>query len=313
MISIIVPVYNSDKYLSRCLDSVLQQTYHNYEVIIINDGSNDNSQEIIDRYVAKDNRFRSFIQNNSGQAIARNKGVEMSRGDYIVFVDSDDSVEPNYLQNLSKIIELGLDLGFSNIKRIYDKKQNILEKQFDYISCTNKVTSIYDDKSILTKIMNAPYAKIIKKEFLVSNNIEFYSSKLYEDFLFTQSILLSNPKMAYIDDSSYLYYVHKNTSMTGNGNRAFEMFDVFDAVLNFSKTKNNFDCFKEEFEFLALYHVAIGTLYRYFCYKPFKFFYALSKCRVFLKNHSYSINNKYVKSMPAFVRLFLFIFYSNII
>lgn len=311
MISIVTCVYNSEKYLDKCFESIKNQSYTDFEVIVVNDGSTDKSQIIIDKYKKNDHRFKSYYQNNSGQAIARNNGINYSKGDYIVFVDSDDEIEENYLKNLSIIIEKNLDFGFSKIKRIFDKKPNYLEKHFSYIhSFSTDESSIYEKPELLTKIMNAPYAKIVRKKFLIDNDIYFYPGKLYEDFLFTQSILLSNPKMMSVNDDSYLYYVHSGTTMTANGHRAFEMLDVFDSVLHFSEKKKNKQIFNDEFEYLALYHIAIGTQYRYFCYKPFSFFSSLKKCRNYLKRNNYTIHNKYIRNSSIFVKLYLIIFYS---
>lgn len=309
MISIIVCVYNTEKYLYNCLNTIRNQKYKDFEVIIIDDGSTDSSKTIILDFVNKDNRFKYFYQSNSGQAIARNNGIERSSGDYIVFVDSDDTIGENYLLNLSKVVELKVDFGFSNIIRQYEEKPNLLTSSFNYIQAPSSNKEILIKEAIVG-IMNAPYAKIIKKDFLISNDVKFYPSKLYEDLYFTQSLLLSDPKMLFIDDCSYNYIVHSKSSMTGNGQRAFEMFDVFDAVLDLASKKGKLQEYNEEYEYLALYHIGIGTLYRFFCYRKTKFFYALSKCREYLRKHKFSTHNKYVKKMPFFEKAFLRIFYS---
>lgn len=310
-ISLITCVYNSEKYLETCLQSIQKQSFKDFELIIINDGSNDGSKKIIEKYVNDNSNFYLYDQDNKGQAVARNRGIELAKGEYIVFVDSDDELLENYLLNLSKAISNKVDLGFSRVRRIFEKKPNILEKKFKYIhTYEGNKTSIYDDPSILIKITNAPYAKIIRRQFLLDNKIKFYPNRLYEDLLFTQSILLSNPRLMYIDDDSYLYYVHSGTSMTGNGKRAFEMLDVFDSVLQFAKSKGIDKTFFFELEYLSIYHVAIGTLYRYFCYKPTMFIYALKRCRKYLKDHSFSTKNKYLNEFSLFTRLFLRVFYS---
>lgn len=309
MISIIVCVYNTEKYLYNCLNSILNQKYRDFEVIIIDDGSIDLSKNIILDFTEKDNRFKYFYQNNNGQAIARNNGIIKSNGDYIVFVDSDDVIGENYLLNLSKINNTNADFGFSNIVRYYEDKPNKLISSFQYIQSptSNGYLSI---KEAIISIMNAPFAKIIKKDFLINHEIKFLPEKLYEDLYFTQSLLLSGPKMMFIDDCSYNYIVHKKSSMTGNGHRAFEMFDVFDSVLELAKQKRVLEEYHEEYEYLAFYHIGIGTLYRYFNYKKTKFFYALSKCRKYLKKHNFTVNNRYIKKMPFFEKVFLYIFYS---
>lgn len=309
MISIIVCVYNTEKYLNDCLKSICNQKYKDFEVIVVDDGSTDSSKNIISSFINEDKRFKYYYQENSGQAIARNNGISKAKGEYIVFVDSDDIIGEDYLTNLSKAIELECDLGFSNLVRKYERKPSLLTKSFQYIQIPSNKENISVNEGIVG-IMPSPCAKIIKRDFLIKNNILFYPGKLYEDLYFTQNILLNNPKMMFIDDCSYKYIVHNRSSMTGNGERAFEMFDIFDSILDLANEKEKLKEYREEYEYLAFYHIAIGTLYRYYNYKKTKFFYALSKCREYLKKHNFTLNNKYIKNMPFFEKLFLYIFYS---
>ena len=105
LISIIVPVYNVEKYIVRCLESILSQTYKNIEVIIVNDGSVDKSGEICERYAKKDNRIKLINKSNGGLSDARNKGIDQANGIYITFVDSDDYISQNYVEILYKLIK----------------------------------------------------------------------------------------------------------------------------------------------------------------------------------------------------------------
>jgi len=110
MISVIVPVYNVEKYLEECLDSIQNQTYSDIEVILVNDGSTDKSKEICGKYCKQDNRFQLLNQENQGLSAARNKGVEISTGEYIVFVDSDDIIKTNYLEKLMQYMAEDVDI-----------------------------------------------------------------------------------------------------------------------------------------------------------------------------------------------------------
>ena len=110
MISIIVPVYNVEFYLKECLESIQKQTYTNFEVILVNDGSTDNSKEICEEYCRKDTRFYLMNQENQGQSIARNRGVAESTGEFIVFIDSDDIVKFDLLAQLKKYMSDGIDI-----------------------------------------------------------------------------------------------------------------------------------------------------------------------------------------------------------
>ena len=118
LISVIVPIYNVENYLRMCLDSIQNQTYKNFECLLINDGSPDNSAEICREYVAKDSRFRYFEKENGGVSSARNYGVELAEGSFITFVDPDDWLEPNYLEILYlKMIEYGADVAVDTYKK----------------------------------------------------------------------------------------------------------------------------------------------------------------------------------------------------
>ena len=130
-ISVIVTVYNIDKYINNCLKSILNQTYKNFEVLIINDGSTDNSQKIIDKYVKKDNRFKSFIKENSGIADSRNYGISKVNGDYFIFIDGDDSINSELLERLSQVISNhDYDLIKYNAKKISPNREDIDENCF---------------------------------------------------------------------------------------------------------------------------------------------------------------------------------------
>ena len=119
LISIIIPIYNVENYLRQCLDSIVAQTYQNFECLLINDGSPDNSSDICREYVAKDTRFRYFEKENGGVSSARNLGIERSEGAYITFIDSDDWVDSDYLEVLySAILEEQADIAVSTYKKI---------------------------------------------------------------------------------------------------------------------------------------------------------------------------------------------------
>ena len=122
LISIIMPVYNAEKYLNRSIESIMNQTYNNIEIILVNDGSTDNSLEICTSYQEKDNRIKLINQANKGVSFARNKGIDEATGDYIMFIDSDDYVEKNMIEDMvSKITEDDIDLVISGIKMDYIK------------------------------------------------------------------------------------------------------------------------------------------------------------------------------------------------
>ena len=121
MISVIIPVYNVENYLEECLNSVQHQTYTNIEVILVNDWSTDNSKMICERYCQEDSRFHLISQTNQGQSVARNVGVEVSTGEFIAFVDSDDVIKANYLEELMKYMSDDIDIVESNRDSLWGK------------------------------------------------------------------------------------------------------------------------------------------------------------------------------------------------
>lgn len=121
-ISVIIPVYNAEKYLRKCVESVIAQTYTDWEMILVDDGSNDGSADIIDEYAGKDTRIRTIHQENAGPGVARNAGIRNALGEYIVFLDSDDMVTPDYFEKLSRETA---DVVFIDIDQV-DEHMNIL-------------------------------------------------------------------------------------------------------------------------------------------------------------------------------------------
>ena len=123
-ISIIIPIYNSEKYLTHCLDSILKQTYQDFEVILVNDGSTDNSAKICDNYTITDARFKVIHKQNQGVSIARNTGISYAKGEYISFIDSDDWIENDYLKNMINVADSSSDIIISGAICDYTDKQS---------------------------------------------------------------------------------------------------------------------------------------------------------------------------------------------
>ena len=125
-ISVVIPIYNSEQFLKRCTDSVLSQSYKNFELILVDDGSKDNSGKMCDYIASQDNRVHVIHQENAGAGAARNAGINIAKGEYIVFVDSDDMIEPDYMELLSKHNE---DLVFIDVDRV-DEQGKVLGKEY---------------------------------------------------------------------------------------------------------------------------------------------------------------------------------------
>ena len=201
-ISIIIPVYNVEKYLHQCLNSVINQTYKNLEIICINDGSKDNSSIILNEYLQKDNRIVIVNQKNSGVSSARNKGIRLSTGDFISFIDSDDYLDLNvYEKCVQRIIRDNSDII------IFEKKKR--KKFFDYLSI-NDSFSMIEGKQIVTYF--ALWNKIFKRKLINENNLFFKEDIDYgEDDLFRIMSFSLAKRISVLTGVSYHYRIRKDS------------------------------------------------------------------------------------------------------
>ncbi|MBE6141090.1 MAG: glycosyltransferase family 2 protein [Methanobrevibacter sp.] len=210
-VSIIIPVYNPGKLLITCLDSVKKQTLTNIEILCIDDGSTDNSYQILNNYSQKDKRFKIFSQKNLGAGSARNKGIEKAKGEYIIFLDSDDWIESDMcekLYNLAKKLDVDLVL-FDTIRHLADNNsKTLIHFQKDEFK-ENYENYIFNYTFIKDKIMNGFYgviwSKFYRAKFIKDNHIQFPNHKMYNDVEFHVKTLLLAHKIAYFPKIFYHY------------------------------------------------------------------------------------------------------------
>lgn len=312
LVSIIIPVYNVQDYLRKCLDSVFNQTYKKIEVICINDGSTDNSLSILKEYKNKyDDKLVVKSIENKGQANARNIGIDISKGQYILFVDSDDTINKYMVEKMiEKSIFENVDIVMCQIEREYEKGYNKLLKNFSYdtpLFFEHKV-SIENHPEILCFSSFGVVCKLIKKEFLENNNIRFIDGKIYEDFIFTEMMLSFQPSIVIMKEKFYKYYVRCGTTMTSSKSRVTDMFFAYEKVYNSFKEKNLDNKYKKELDFLCYYHVLIGTSFRMWKTKQYGLIKSILKCRKFVKRYICSKNNEYMKRKGVIPFLFVKIF-----
>lgn len=200
-ISVIIPVYNAEKYLHQCIDSVLNQKFTDFEILLINDGSKDRSGEICDEYAKKDKRIKVFHKENGGVSSARNLGLDNAKGEWITFVDSDDWIGENYFQILENDINEEIDWVLINLIKSYDKHQTLITKfinnkliKSDFL----EFHSIYPDYF-------GPTAKFYKNSF-IKNIISFDKNLSYgEDTLFNLDYLSNCNKIITLERANYFY------------------------------------------------------------------------------------------------------------
>ncbi len=207
MVSIVVPVYKVEKYIRRCVESIIAQTFSDWELILVDDGSPDRSGEICDEYAEKDSRIKVYHKNNGGVSSARNYGIETSKGSWILFIDSDDWVEDNYLEAFFKIEHQNDTLVIQG--RLDDKEDGSLIKKIDYnekaYSKQELVAAIIENRLLYS---GAPYCKLYKSTIIKDNGIKFPENYSFgEDTFFFFKYLYYINEIMLLSSAGY-HYVH---------------------------------------------------------------------------------------------------------
>ena len=240
-VSIIVPVYNVEKYISKCLDTLVNQTLDDIEIIIVNDGSKDKSKEIIKKYEIKNSqKIKYYEKENGGLSDARNYGMKYANGEYIAFLDSDDYVE---LDMYEKMYEIA-------------KKENsdMVECNFiwEYPNKTREdIGEIYNNKKeMIEKIRVVAWNKLIKKEIIEKSKVSFPVGFRYEDVEFTYKLIPYLNKVSFIKNPLVHYIQRENSISNMQNEKTKEIFEVLDNVLRFYKENNFYEEYKNEIEYI---------------------------------------------------------------
>jgi len=231
-LSIVIPVYNVTPYIAKCLDSILIQSESNFEVILIDDGSTDQSGVICTQYAKRDNRIQVYTQTNMGQSAARNEGVRLSRGQYIAFVDPDDWLHPDMVKlGLDSIKGTNTDFTNFRIQYCYESgRPAYLMPIFKYLKINGK--NIFMHSLVDDQIYSSPCNKIYRAEFLKKNNLMFPNLRVYEDIVFSR--LISNNANECTFTNAVLYYA---LIRSGSTSRTFsaESFSIAENVIDLEK------------------------------------------------------------------------------
>lgn len=307
MISVIIPVYNCEKYIFGMLESLWKQTYHDFEVICVNDGSTDNTLEILNKQQENHSELRIITIENSGPSVARNIGVQEAKGEYICFIDADDFIDSCYLKSLhDTIIRYNTDISVCYVQRVFENKPYWIEKNFPYIqnSFFESPSSIETNKKLLISLLNAPFAKLIRKSFLVENKIKFIEGKIAQDLLFTKTVLLYGATVSLCSETNYHYLIRRGSITTGRLDKAYDLADVFDSLIELSRSLGKLDMYYNELEYLCIYHIGIDMAWRLFRGRR-GLFRCLKDAKSILKKYGFTTKNKYVKKLSWFVRIYL--------
>lgn len=206
-ISIIVPVYKVEKYIEQCIDSILNQTFKDFELILVDDGSPDKCPEICDKYALKDERIKVIHKSNGGLSSARNAGIDIATGGYIGFVDSDDFIHNKMYETLyDYAIKHSADIAICNYKKFYSEEnvtENIDIKPFIEIKEYSNIEALHQLYSENSGVFVGPWQKIYKKKLF--KDIKFEEGRVYEDRLISHKLLYKSNKIIYIPQIFYFY------------------------------------------------------------------------------------------------------------
>ena len=253
MITIVVPVYNVEKYLTRCVDSILNQTYADFELLLVDDGSPDNCGKICDEYAEKDSRIFVIHQKNGGLSAARNTGInwfyEQNRSNYITFLDSDDWLHPDYLRILMNgITENDVKTSVCNYKRVTDEIHHESYDNIEYV-----LTSPEDFLVNHSWQYNYAWGKLYHKD--VFDDVRYPVGKNFEDTFTTYKVLHKCEKIAYTELQLYYYFLNEQ-GITRSPWKPSELviFDAMQEQLQFYKDKGLYKAFDKEFQLFVHHH-----------------------------------------------------------
>ena len=253
-ISVIIPIYNCEKYIKECLSSLIKQTFKNFEIICINDGSNDDTLKILKKFEAKDERIKIFNQNNSGPGIARNVGMKKSKGEYLMFLDSDDIFKKTMLEELYiKIKENDSDVVICNSQNFEKKKwwKKFYEKNYlinDNIIKQKTFSSLDIEKDFFNLFIWWPWDKLFKRKYIENLGIEYQNLKSSEDLFFVAASVIAAKKISYLDKILINHRIGIKNSVSNSRQKSWDNFYyALKELKRFIKEKGLYKRFKQDF------------------------------------------------------------------
>lgn len=249
-VSVIVPVYNVEKYLKKCLDSVVNQTLKDIEIVIVNDGSPDNSELIIDEYTNKYKNILSLKKQNGGLSSARNYGLKHAHGQYVVFLDSDDYIDLNMLKDMYvEVTKRKLDILVCDHYKVYETNDN---------KTLIKSNLKYSNDDIKNYIISSPAASLkMFKRNLFDDDFLFTEGIYYEDLSLMPTFIVKTKKIGFID-KPYYYYLQRNSSIMHQkefNKKQLDIFRVLNNIKNIYIKNNIYEDYKKEIEYLYITHL----------------------------------------------------------
>lgn len=300
-VSVIVPVYNVEKYLDECLSSLVNQTLSELEIIVVNDGTKDNSQSIIDHYVKQyPNKVVSLIKENGGLGDARNYGIPYAKGEYIGFVDSDDIVHLEMVEKMFNKAKLeDSDLVLCDLEYFYETSSEKMVKEG-----LVQIENIDVNKTVFLSPLFA-WNKLYRRSLFIESSLKYPIGLWYEDIPVTVPFFTLAKKISYVHET-LIYYRQRSTSIMGSVDnpKVKDIFDIMHLCLNYFKDHNLLETYYDELEFLFLEHLMLNGGFRFLLSHKYKDYLAFSIDTLDL-NFPHWRNNKYLFTLPRRYQIYI--------
>lgn len=304
-VSVVIPAYNVEKYIKTCLDSILEQTLTELEMIVINDGSTDKTKSIIETYVEKYPQIIKLVtKKNEGQGKARNIGIDLATGEFITFVDADDKIAPTMLEEMYDMAKKKqAEVIICDYYEITEKKK-VLKK-----AIPRKTQDLKKDYIVSVA---GPCNKLIQTKLLKSNKLYFLETGIYEDIAMIPLLGVYANKIAYLEESYYEYYIRQGSTMRQDifNDKLLSIYLVLETLMKGFKESGTLEQYKEELEFIYIKHLLYAGTGRFLEYKEGrKEVYKI--VQIMKEQYPDWKNNPYYKNEDNVFKLNCRIFYTN--
>lgn len=288
VISVIVPIYNAEEYLSKCISSILVQSLTDFELILVDDGSNDSSGSICNQYKEKDSRIRVIQQKNAGLSAARNVGIEVSEGKFIAFIDSDDFIHPLMLEILYyNMIETGADISVCDYHLVYEGKNVPLGFNDNKIITYSNIEAVKKIAKNSETMMIVAWCKLYRRSLFC--DIRYPVGKYHEDEFVTYKLLYKSNKVV-VSGAKLYYYLQRSSSITGStysAKRLEKLEALKEAAIFFNEEENN------ELTYLAKFRLLLNIQIAYYRVK-----YEMNQNKEIMNN----LRKDYIENIREFER-----------
>lgn len=305
LVSIIVPMYNVEKYIKQCLDSLVNQTLKDMEIIVVNDGSTDNSVKIVEEYVCKYANIKLVHKENGGLSDARNYGIAYASGKYIGFLDSDDYVKKTMYEEMALKMDEGHDVVLCDIEYFYENS----DYRFVLKGLTDFKIRDLSKRALLSPMF--AWNKLYKAKYFKELNYRYPLNTWYEDVPVTTLIFAKTKMIGYINEPLVYYRQREGSIMNDTkSKRLFEIFNVMDMVYNNFVKENLYETYFGELEYLCIEHLRLYGMFRFIRSAIFKELYL--KSDEYMKRYYPDWKkNRYLKNLSYKNRVFLQFFNLN--